>query len=111
VGIGPDPKRGSTELLILSLIEERPRHGYEIGKLIEARSDGQLTFSIPALYPTLCRLEDRGWIEGRWIERPGTRRRRHYSLTPAGRKALAGQRLDWQRFVLAVAQVAGVQDA
>ena len=106
-----DMKRGSTELLVLALLEERPRHGYEIGKLIESRSSGQLTFSIPALYPTLSRMEDRGWIEGRWLERPGTRRRRFYSLTPGGRKVLASQRRAWQAFVAAVAQVAGLNHA
>jgi len=106
-----DMKRGSTELLVLALLEERPRHGYEIGKLIESRSSGQITFSIPALYPTLSRMEDRGWIEGRWLERPGTRRRRFYSLTPGGRKVLASQRRAWQTFFAAVAQVAGLGHA
>ena len=106
-----DMKRGSTELLILALLEDRHRHGYEIGKLIETRSGGQITFSIPALYPTLSRMEDRGWIDGRWVEKPNTRRRRFYALTPAGRKVLAGQRRDWRAFVAAVSLVAGLNDA
>ncbi len=106
-----DMKRGSTELLVLALIEDRPRHGYEIGKLIETRSSGQLAFSIPSLYPTLCRMEDRGWIVGRWVEKPGTRRRRFYSLTREGRKVLASQRRDWRAFVAAMIQVAGLDDA
>ena len=104
-------KRGSTELLILSLLEERSRHGYEIGKLIESRSAGAIAFSIPALYPTLCRMEDRGWLEAKWIEKPGTRRRRFYSLTTQGQQVLASQRRDWQTFVAAVAQVAGLDHA
>jgi len=106
-----DMKRGSTELLILALVEDRPRHGYEIGKLIETRSSGELAFSIPALYPTLCRMEDRGWIEGRWVEKPGTRRRKFYTLTTKGRKILAAQRQDWRTFLAAVAHVAGLDHA
>ena len=104
-------KKGSTELLILSLIEARPRHGYEIGKLIEARSGGRLKFRIPSLYPTLCRLEDRGQIKGRWVEKQGERRRRYYRLTPAGRKVLAEQRENWLEFIAAINQVAGIRHA
>jgi transcriptional regulator len=107
----PDLKRGSTELLILSLLESRPRHGYEIGKLIEARSGGKLKYRIPSLYPTLCRLEDRGLIKGRWIEKEGERRRRHYRLTPQGEKILARERENWKEFVAAIAKVAGLERA
>ena len=102
-------KKGSSEMLILSLLEARPRHGYEIGKLIEARSGGRLTFALPTLYPTLLRLENRGWIKGRWVEKAGQRRRCHYRITDPGRKVLADQRADWQRFVAALGQVAGVR--
>src|SRR5262245_51247317 len=89
-------KKGSAELLILSLIEARPRHGYEISKLIEARSDGQLRFHVASLYPLLYRLEKRGWIKGQWIEKAGQRRRRYYKLTAEGRKVLASQRSAWE---------------
>src|ERR1044071_7004852 len=85
-------KKGSAELLILSLLESRPRHGYDISKLIEARSGGVLKFNVASLYPLLYRLEKRGWIEGRWVEKAGQRRRRHYKLTPEGKKVLAAQR-------------------
>ena len=78
-------KKGSAELLILSLLEERARHGYEIAKLIEARSDGVLTFHAASLYPLLYRMEGRRLIHGRWVEKAGERRKRHYSITPAGR--------------------------
>src|SRR6267142_376733 len=84
-------KKGSAELLILSLVEDRPRHGYEISKLIESRSNGMLSFNVASLYPLLYRLEDRGWIQGRWVEKVGERRRRFYKLTAAGRKILAAQ--------------------
>ena len=98
-------KKGSAELLVLSLVEARPRHGYEIGKLIEARSKGRIQFRVGSLYPILCRLEDRGLIAGRWVERAGERRRRYYRLTPAGRKFLAAQRGTWDEFVLAIKRI------
>jgi len=104
-------KKGSTEMLVLSLVEERARHGYEIGKLIEARSNGRLTFALPTLYPTLLRLENRGWIKGRWVEKPGERQRCFYRLTAEGRKVLAEQRENWQAYVLAVNQVLDGSDA
>ena len=100
-------KKGSSEMLILSLLEARPRHGYEIGKLIEARSDGRLTFALPTLYPTLLRLENRGWIKGRWVEKPGERRRCFYRLTPEGRRMLAEQRKTWETFIDTVKAVMG----
>jgi len=98
-------KKGSTELLILALLDGRPRHGYEIGKLIEARSAGRLTFRIGSLYPVLCRLEDRGLITGRWRERTGERRRRFYRLTADGRDVLRSQRTAWEEFSDAVNQI------
>jgi transcriptional regulator len=100
-------KKGSSELLILSLIERRARHGYEIGKLIETRSGGTLSFQIASLYPLLYRLEARGWIQGRWVEKAGERRRRYYRLTPEGRRKLAAQRKGWEKFVEAVRLVTG----
>ena len=102
-------KKGSTELLILSLIEARPRHGYEIGKLIETRSEGRLCFRIGSLYPVLCKLEDKGWIVGRWVEKAGERRRRYYRLTTKGRQYLAEQREVWKEFMEAVNLIVGVQ--
>jgi PadR family transcriptional regulator len=98
----PELKKGSTEMLILSLVESRPRHGYEIGKLIEARSGGRLTFALPTVYPTLLRLENRGLIKGRWVEKAGERERCFYRLTPEGRRVLAAQRATWTSYVDAV---------
>src|SRR3989441_12178262 len=102
-------KKGSAELLILSLVEIRPRHGYEISKLIESRSDGVLKFNVASLYPLLYRLEKRGWIQGRWLEKAGQRRRRHYRLTPAGEQVLKSQRNTWREFAEAINRVAGVE--
>jgi transcriptional regulator len=104
-------KKGSAELLILSLVDGRARHGYEIAKLIESRSGGTLKFQVASLYPLLYRLEARGWIAGTWVERPGSRRCRFYKLTPAGRKTLAAQRAGWQRFVEAVGRITGIENA
>jgi PadR family transcriptional regulator PadR len=98
-------KKGSAELLILSLLEGRQRHGYEISKLIETRSKGQLSFHIASLYPLLYRLEKRGWIEGRWVEKTGQRRRRYYKLTQDGKKVLAAQRSAWESFVAAINRI------
>src|SRR5260221_13974868 len=88
-------KKGSAELLILSLIEHRARHGYEISKLIEQRSDGVLKFNVASFYPLLYRLEARGLIEGRWVEKAGQRRRRFYRLTARGKGSLNTKRATW----------------
>ena len=104
-------KKGSSEMLILSLLESQPRHGYEIGKLIEARSGGKLTFALPTLYPTLLRLESRGWIKGRWVEKAGERRRCFYRLTSDGRRVLTEQRENWEAYIEAVRAVMGPSHA
>jgi PadR family transcriptional regulator PadR len=104
-------KKGSAELLILSLVEDRPRHGYDIGQLIELRSRGVLRFNVASLYPLLYRLEKRSWIRGRWVEKAGQRRRRYYRLTASGRKVLAAQRDGWQEFVGAINRITGIQHA
>jgi PadR family transcriptional regulator PadR len=104
-------KRGSAELLILSLLDARPRHGYDLSKLIETRSGGQLKFHIDSLYPLLYRLEERRWIKGTWVEKPDERRRRIYKLTPEGRRVLADQRRIWAAFVEAVRRVTGDEHA
>ena len=104
-------KKGSTELLILSLLDAEPRHGYELQKLIESRSRGVLTFNVASLYPLLYRMEDRGWIVGRWVEKAGERRKRYYKLTAAGREALEAQRASWREFVTAINRVSGISHA
>jgi len=100
-------KRGSAELLILSLLDARPRHGYELGTLIHTRSGGHLTFHIDSIYPLLYRLEERGWVKGTWVEKPDERRRRFYKVTSEGRRVLAQQRKMWAAFVEAVRRVTG----
>jgi PadR family transcriptional regulator, regulatory protein PadR len=106
-----EAKKGSAEILILAVVEDEGHHGYEIAKLIDRRSDGDLHFTLASLYATLYRMEDRGWIKGRWVEKAGQRRRCYYRITDAGRKVLNEQRADWARFVAALGQVAGVKYA
>ena len=100
-------KKGSAEFLILALLDAEPRHGYELQKLIESRSRGVLSFNVASLYPLLYRMEDRGWIVGRWVEKAGERRRRFYRLTAGGRAALEAQRTSWREFVAAINRVSG----
>ncbi len=109
--VAPDVKKGSAELLVLALVEERARHGYEIAKLIEQRSGGVLTFHIASLYPMLYRLEKRGLIAGKWVEKAGERRRRFYRLTADGRRTLASHRSRWEEFIHALTRVAGIKHA
>ena len=104
-------KKGSAEMLILSLVEARPRHGYEISKLIDQRSGGAVHFYMASLYPLLYRLEKRGWIQGRWVEKSGHRRRRCYRVTSQGRKVLASQRRGWQVFVNAINRITEAENA
>jgi transcriptional regulator len=104
-------KKGSAEFLVLSLLEQRQRHGYEIGKLIEQLSQGQIKFRIGSLYPILCRLEEKGFISGKWIEKSGERRRRYFRLTPKGMQFLQSQRNVWDEFVSAVNQIVRPRNA
>lgn len=106
-----EAKKGSAELVILSLLEDQARHGYELAARIEADSDGMLSFNFASLYATLYKLEARGWIHGRWVERAGQRRRRYYRLTGAGTAVLGRQREEWKQFVLALGRLTGIRFA
>ncbi len=107
----PEWKKGSAELLVLSLLEDQPRHGYDLSKLIEIRSGGALRFHVTSLYPLLHRLEKQRWIEGRWVEKPEQRRRRYYNLTPQGRKVLRSKQQSWRDFVAAIGRITGIEHA
>lgn len=106
-----EAKKGTAELVVLSLLEDEPRHGYELAKLIEDRSGGALTFNFASLYATLYKLEERKWIQGRWVEKSGQRRRRYYKLTSEGREVLAAQRREWRQFFQVIHDLAGVRYA
>ena len=107
----PELKKGSMEMLILSLVEARARHGYEIGKLIESLSGGKLKFALPSVYPALLRLENRGWIKGRWVEKPGERQRCFYKLTAEWRRVLAQKKKNWSEYIAAVNSIVGASSA
>ncbi len=104
-------KKGSAELLVLSLLEDQPRHGYDICKLIQVRSGGALQFHVTSLYPLLHRLEKQGWIQGKWVEKAEQRRRRYYQLTPEGLQALRSQQKSWTEFVAVISRVTGIEHA
>ena len=106
-----DMQKGGAEMILLALLEERARHGYELAKLVESESGNQLQFHVASLYPMLYRLERKKLVEGKWVEKAGERRRRFYKLTPAGRKALAGHRKSWRAFVAALNRVTGFNHA
>jgi PadR family transcriptional regulator PadR len=109
----PDPewKKGSAELLVLSLLEDQPRHGYDISRLIQVRSGGALRFHVTSLYPLLHRLEEKGSIEGRWVEKAEQRRGRYYSLTPQGRELLRSKQKSWRDFVAVISRITAVEHA
>jgi PadR family transcriptional regulator, regulatory protein PadR len=100
-------KKGSAETLILALLEERTRHGYDLAKLIDDRTRGRLSFHVANVYTSLYRLERAGFIVGRWVEKAGERRRRFYRLTSSGRRELGARRKNWREFVGAVEIVLG----
>jgi len=103
----PELKKGSIELIVLTILRDQPRHGYDIGRLIEIRSQGRLQFRITSLYPVLYRMENRGWIKSRWLEKAREQRRNYYSLTPKGEKILAEQLRVWREFTAVVNLVIG----
>ena len=106
-----DLQRGSAEMIILSLLEARPRHGYELAKLVESRSEMLVQFQVASIYPMLYRLERKGLVRGTWVEKPNERRRRFYRLTPQGKRELAEQRRSWREFVKALHQLTGFNHA
>jgi PadR family transcriptional regulator, regulatory protein PadR len=106
-----EAKKGTAELVVLAFLDDESRHGYELTQLIEERSGGALTFNFASLYATLYKLEERKWIQGRWVEKAGQRRRRYYKITPEGRSVLAAQRKEWRLFFELIRDLAGVEHA
>jgi PadR family transcriptional regulator PadR len=102
-------QKTSAEMVVLALVEEHARHGYELAKLIESRSDGRMEFHVASLYPMLYRMEGKGWVEGRWVERANERRKRFYKITAQGKKVLAQQRQSWRDFFETLDRVAQIR--
>jgi len=100
-------KRGSAELAILTVLEDGPLHGYEIGKRIENQTGGRLQFTLASLYPLLYRMETQGWLKAKWENASGTRRRRYYQLTATGKQRLAPLREQWSQLFHALNSLAG----
>jgi len=106
-----EAKKGTAELVVLALLADEPRHGYELARLIDERSAGALTFNFASLYATLYKLEERKWIQGRWVEKAGQRRRRYYRVTATGREVLVAQRREWEKFFELIRDLAGLRYA
>jgi len=106
-----EAKKGTAELVVLAFLEDVSLHGYELTQLIEERSGGALTFNFASLYATLYKLEERKWIQGRWVEKAGQRRRRYYKITAEGRQVLEAQLQEWRQFFALIRDLAGVKYA
>ncbi len=91
-------RKGSTVLLILSILQREPKYGYQIMRELERRSDGYFTMTAALLYPTLHRLEKDGLVKSEWREGEGERRRKYYTITEAGRRVLVERTEAWQTF-------------
>ena len=91
-------RKGSTEILILSLLKERPMYGYEIIQQLEQRSGGYFEMKEGLLYPSLHRMQQSGWLAAEWRVVEG-RRRKYYSLTPLGKQVLGEQAAEWKSFL------------
>jgi PadR family transcriptional regulator PadR len=92
-------RKGSTPLLILSTLATENMYGYQIMRELERRSAGYFTMTAALLYPSLHQLELDGLVESEWQENPGKRRRKYYTITSKGRKALVDSRAEWQTFL------------
>jgi PadR family transcriptional regulator PadR len=99
-----DPFSGHLDMLLLAALQSRPMHGYAIIEYVRQASAGQFDYAEGTIYPALRRLEDDGLVRSRWSDTDG-RRRRVYTISPQGTKALLAQRRDWERFTAGVQAV------
>jgi len=97
-----DLLKGSSDSLLLCLLEEQPMYGYQIVKELDARSEGYFKFKEGTLYPALHRLEKTGLITGKWQTLSNKRQRRYYYITGKGQAKLAMERTHWQDFLKAL---------
>ncbi len=100
-------KKGSTPLLILAVLQDRPSHGYAIAREIERRCSDALKVGEGALYPALRALERDGQVESAWETQASGPARRIYTLTDTGAARLAASAQSWSRFSNAVNAVLG----
>ena len=92
-------RKGSTPLLILSVLADEKMYGYQIMRELEARSEGYFTMTAALLYPALHQLEKDGLLASEWEVTPGKRRRKYYTITSMGKKALAENQKEWTNFL------------
>ncbi len=92
-------RKGSTPLLILSVLADEKMYGYQIMRELERRSEGYFTMTAALLYPALHQLEVDGLLKSEWQDGQGKRRRKYYSITPHGRKGLAARQAEWDAFI------------
>jgi PadR family transcriptional regulator PadR len=106
-------RKGTTTVAILKLLvdEEKPLHGYEIIRRLDARGEGYFRFKEGLVYPRLHRMERDGLLKGRWLGRPGTRRRKMYAVTEKGRRQLEVEMERWQTFSRQMDQLLGLEGA
>ena len=104
-------KKGTVELIVLAMLERGAMYGYEIIQRVNQQTDGAFVWREASLYPTLLRLEEKGWLTGEWRETPGQRKRKYYLLTKSGRGELARQRAQWQSFSSLVSSLIQPQKA
>jgi PadR family transcriptional regulator PadR len=97
--------QGTLDLLILRTLELQPLHGVGVADRIEQVTKGVFVVGPGSLFPALHRLEERGWIQGRWGDLESGRRAKSYALTPAGRKQLAEEKRNWRKVHTAIDQL------
>jgi PadR family transcriptional regulator PadR len=93
-----DLLQGTLDLIVLKLLRAGPANGWQLTQSIHVLSNRALDVNYGSIYPALRRLEAQGWVTGRWATTENNRRARVYELTAAGRKQLAAERAQWERF-------------
>lgn len=100
-----DLVQGTLDLLILKILALEPMHGWAIAQRIRQMSSDVLQVGQSALYPALHKLERHGWIKSEWAISETNRQAKYYSLTRAGRKALAEEAASWERLSTAISAI------
>ncbi|HEX5474463.1 MAG TPA: PadR family transcriptional regulator [Vicinamibacterales bacterium] len=100
-----DLVQGTLDLLILKIIALEPMHGWAIAQRIRQMSGDILQVGQSALYPSLHKLEQHGWIRSEWAVSENNRRAKYYTLTKAGRTALGREAAQWERLAGAISAI------
>ncbi|MGD2120718.1 MAG: PadR family transcriptional regulator [Gemmatimonadota bacterium] len=100
-----DLLRGTLDMLILKTLSDGPLHGLGLSRQIDQVTDGTFQVKPGSLFPALHRMEQRGWIEGKWGESENKRRAKYYELTAAGRRQLGEEAKNWNQLVMTIAKV------